>query len=474
MAEALASDDIVSYEPATGAELWRHASTQLEPVMAAARGAWAPWAAGSLAVRVELVRRFANELLRNADQAARLIAQETGKPLWEALAEVEAGIARTEVAIRAHSERAPQRRMNNGLAGDLTIRHKPHGVVVVLGAWPQPLLMPLGHILPALIAGNAVVFKPSGNAPACGELLVRLLHTAGIGEQIVQVAYGGGEAGLALAMHDEADVVVFSGSPQAGIALNRKLSTRPDRLLTLEMGGNNPLMVWDTPLIEDAAVLVVQSAFGGAGQRPTSARRLIVAEKIYDPLMAAVRKLADRIIIGAPFDQPAPFMGPLIDMASADGIADSFVWLMSNGGTPLRHMVRPREGLPFVTPGIVDVTAMAERPDIELFGPLLQVIKVADFDEGISIANATRFGLVAGLIGGTPKQYSRFWAGSRAGIVTWNRPTTAELGAAPVGGIGLSGNHRAGGLYAPDYCAYPVATAEVEQPRASVGVGFSA
>jgi len=464
--------EIISREPATGAELWRGPVSDIEALLALAQHGWPAWAAQSLHARIGVLRRFADEIRKDAEDFARLLARETGKPLWEAHNEVQALAARTEMIIRAQAERAAQRRLNNGLTGTLAVRHKPHGVMAVLGPFSQPLLVPAGHILPALLAGNAVVFKPSAQTPACGEMLVQCLLRSGVPAGVISCAIGGDEAGQQLVATEAVRAIAFSGSAHAGIAIARKLAARPDKLLTLEMGGNNPLVVWDTPLIEDAAVLIVQSAFGGAGQRFNSARRLILGARIYQPVLEAVKRLADRIIVGAPFDEPAPFMGPMINAEAADGLTESFIWLMSNGGRPIKQMVRPRDNLPFVTPAIIDVTAMAERPDIELFGPLLQVIRVEEFDEAIALANATRYGLAAGLIGGAPEEYNRFWAGVRAGIVTWNRPTTADLGAAPVGGVGFSGNHRPGGTYAVDYCGYPVASAELEQPRASLGVGF--
>ncbi len=165
-------------------------------------------------------------------------------------------------------------------------------------------------------------------------------------------------------------------------------------------------------------------------------------------------------------------MGPVIDNKTADQLTESFVYLLSHGGKAIKHMQRLQDDLPFLTPAIIDTTAMADRPDVELFGPLLQVIKVDDFDAAIAEANATRFGLSAALVGGTPQQYNRFWANIRAGIVNWNRPTNGASSAAPFGGVGYSGNHRPAAFYAADYCAYPVTSTEVVQPRASVGVGF--
>lgn len=463
---------IISTEPATGAELWRGSVGDVDATVDRARRAWPAWAAQPLATRIELCRRFANEVRKEQDKFAELIARETGKPLWEARTEVESVIAKVEISVRAYAERTGQRKLDSALQGTAALRHKPHGVMAVLGPYNFPAHLPNGHIVPALIAGNAVILKPSEKTPAVGEFLATLFNRAGISAAVVQVLIGGPEQGKALVAHPGIDGVLFTGSAQAGIAINRKLAANPGKIVALEMGGNNPIVLWDTPKIADAATLIVQSAFTTAGQRCTAARRLIVKSSLYDHTIEELKRLTGRIIIGGPFDEPAPFMGPVIDMQAADQLTESFLYLMSNGGKPLSHMRRPHEGLPFVTPGIIDTTAMAERPDVELFGPLLQVIRVDSFDEAIAEANNTRFGLAASLIGGNPQDYNRFWANVRAGIVNWNRPTNGASSSAPFGGIGLSGNHRPAAFYAADYCAYPVASSEMEQPRASVGVGF--
>jgi len=464
--------EIVSIEPANGAELWRGMAGDVDDVVAQARRAWPAWAALPLTTRMELVRRFANEVRKDSDKLAELIARETGKPLWEARTEVESVINKVEISIRAYGERTGQRKLDSALQGTAALRHKPHGVMAVLGPYNFPAHLPNGHIVPALIAGNAVVFKPSEKTPAVAEALVACFHRAGISAAVVQLLIGGPEEGKALVAHPGVDGVLFTGSAHAGIAINRKLAADPGKILALEMGGNNPIVVWDTPKIGDAATLVIQSAFTSAGQRCTAARRLIVKSSMYDALVGEVKRLADRLIVGAPFDEPAPFMGPVIDNNAADGLTESFLYLLSHGGRAIKHLVRPDDARPFISPAIIDVTAMKERPDIELFGPLLQVIRVDDFDEAIAEANATRFGLAASLVGGTPQDYNRFWANIRAGVVNWNRPTNGASSAAPFGGVGLSGNHRPSAYYAADYCAYPVASAEMDQPRASLGVGL--
>jgi succinylglutamic semialdehyde dehydrogenase len=165
-------------------------------------------------------------------------------------------------------------------------------------------------------------------------------------------------------------------------------------------------------------------------------------------------------------------MGPVIDNDTADRLEESFVTLVTAGGKPLVHLKRLFDDRPFLSPAMIDVTDIPDRPDIELFGPVLQVIRVPDLDAGIAEANNTRFGLSASLIGGGPEDYGRFWANVRAGIINWNRPTNGASSAAPFGGIGLSGNHRPAAYYAADYCAYPVASTEMDQPRANIGVGL--
>jgi len=470
--ESAGMPEIVSYEPATGAELWRGKVGDVEDVVARARRAWPAWAAQPLATRMELVRRFANEVRKESDNLANTIARETGKPLWEARAEVEGVVSRVEIAIRAYAERTSQRKLDSAMRGTTAVRHKPHGVLAVIGPFNSPVLLPAGHIIPALIAGNVIVFKPSEKAPASAEALCRCFHRAGISAANVQMLAGGPGEGMALATHNGVDGVLFTGSTHAGIAINRKLAARPDKIVSLQMGGNNPIIAWDTPKITDAVSLIAQSAFTTTGQRCTSARRLIVKASIYDNVVGELKNLADRIIFGSPFDEPSPFMGPVIDTDAADGLTESFLYLLSSGGKAIKHLVRPDDSLPFLSPAIIDTTAMKERPDVELFGPILQVIKVDDFDQAIAEANATRFGLVAALVGGNPQEYNRFWANARAGVINWNRATTGSAPSAPRGGTGLSGNHRPASYYAADYCAYPVSSTEMEQPRAVIGVGL--
>lgn len=466
------SDELLSYEPATGALLWRHAIGDADSEVAAARESWAEWAAKPVTFRIETLRRYANVVRARTDAFADLIARETGKPLWEARTEVDSVIAKVDISAGAFAERTGQRQLDSPMGSRMALRHKPHGVLAVLGPYNFPVHLPNGHIVPALLAGNAVVFKPSEKTPASGAFLVDCFHAAGIPEGCVRLLVGGPDEGKALAGHPDIDGLLFTGSANTGIALNRQFATRPEKILALEMGGNNPIVVWDTPDLYSAAVLVVQSAFTSAGQRCTAARRLIVDQKLFDPLMGELNKLIGRLIIGEPHADPAPFMGPVIDNDAADMLTESFLALSTMGGRPLRHMERPIEGRPFLTPGVIDMTGAREKVDVELFGPILQVFRVDSFEDAIIEANDTRYGLSASLVSQDPKRYDQFWANIRAGIVNWNRPTNGASSAAPFGGVGWSGNHRPSAYYAADYCAYPVVSSESESSRASMGVGL--
>ncbi len=466
------SIEIVSSEPATGAIVWRGSASNIDDEVMLASEAWPEWASRPLAVRVEALRRFGNVVRQKSEAFADLIARETGKPLWEARTEVESVIAKVEISIDAYNERTAQRRIDGEMKSRQALRHKPHGVLAVLGPYNFPAHLPNGHIVPALIAGNAVVFKPSEKTPASGKMLVECLHAAGIPTGVVRLVIGGVDAGKALAAHTGIDGLLFTGSARTGLALNRQFSETPNKILALEMGGNNPIIVWDAPDLYAAAVLVIQCAFLSAGQRGPAARRLIVREGMHQPLIDQIKRLCERLIVAEPHSSPAPFMGPVIDNEAADGLQESFLALMMKGGRPILQMERPIATRPFLSPAMIDVTEIADRPDIELFGPLLQVIRVPDFEAALAEANNTRFGLSASLIGGSPQLYDQFWANARAGIVNWNKPTNGASSKAPFGGIGLSGNHRPSAFYAADYCAYPVVSSEEESARASIGIGL--
>lgn len=466
------NDALLSYEPATGQLLWQGSVSDVDAEVEIARRAWPDWASRPLTYRTEMMRRFANAVQAEAESFADLIARETGKPFWEARNEVESVISKVEASIKACGERTPNRRIEGALGLRQALRHKPHGVLAVISPFNFPAHLPASHIIPALIAGNSVVFKPSEKTPAVGAKLVELLYKAGLPETVLRLVIGGPDVGRHLTGHKLIDGLLFTGSARTGLSINQIYAANPGKILSLEMGGNNPIVIWDTADIRTAATLAVQSAFLTAGQRCSNARRLIVKESLADQLLPEIKALASRLIVDHPHADPAPFMGPLIDNDAADLITVYFLDLMAKGGQIIRPMTRPFTDKPFLTPGIIDVTHVADRPDVEYFGPMLQVYRCETFEEAIIEANNSRYGLCASLIGGSPQLYDQFWAHVRCGVINWNRPTNGISASTPFGGLGLSGNHRPGAFYAADSCAYPVASAESDAMRASIGIGL--
>ncbi|HEX6784474.1 MAG TPA: succinylglutamate-semialdehyde dehydrogenase [Sphingomicrobium sp.] len=465
-------DRLISTNPATDEEVWSGKLGDAAAEVAAARAAWPEWAAHSNAYRIEAVRRFANVVRKRETEFAELISSETGKPLWEAKTEVGAVVNKVDISVEAYAERTPQRKMEAAMGNRVAVRHKPHGVMAVLGPYNFPAHLPNGHIVPALIAGNTIVFKPSEKTPAVGAMLVECFHEAGVPEGVVRLLTGGPDQGRQLAGQDGIDGLLFTGSARAGMSLHRQFAESPHKILALELGGNNPLVVWNARDIEAAAVMAVQSAYLTAGQRCTAARRLIVEDGHEQALLDAITKLIDRLIVGEPFADPQPFMGPVIDNPAADHVQELWLNLMMKGAKPLRRLDRPVADKPYLTPALIDVTDLKDRPDEEIFGPVLQLIRVKDFDAAIKEANNTRYGLAASLIGGSPEMYDKFWANVRAGVINWNKPTNGAPSNAPFGGIGLSGNHRPSAFYAADYCAYPVTSNEADRARAAIGEGL--
>lgn len=456
-----------SHEPGSGRRLWQGraaSASQVAAALQAARRAFAGWAARPLEQRIAVLERFAQVLGERSEALATLIGRETGKPLWEARTEVASMVAKVAISLRARAERAGERSAPLGDAQSV-LRHRPHGVLAVFGPYNFPGHLPNGHIVPALLAGNCVLFKPSEQTPAVAELTVRCWHDAGLPPGVLNLLQGGRETGAALAAEPDLDGLLFTGSSATGLALHRQFAQTPQKILALEMGGNNPLLVEEIADLDAAVLCIVQSAFLSAGQRCTCARRLLVPEGAWgERLLARLVEVASRLRVGRFDAEPPPFMGAVISSAAAGQLLEAQAALLARGAKPLLAMRRLEPCSALLTPGILDVSAVAERPDEEYFGPLLQVIRYRDFEAALAEANATRFGLAAGLISTSQERYEQFLLHSRAGIINWNRPLTGAASSAPFGGIGASGNHRPSAWYAADYCAYPVASLEARQP----------
>ena len=456
-----------SIDPATGDTIWEGAAASPAEVQAAAdraRAAFPDWADRSRQDRIDAVKRYQAVLKARAPQMAEAISSETGKALWETTAELGAMAGKVDISIRAYDERTGERTAETGF-GHATLRHRPHGVAAVLGPFNFPGHLPNGHIVPALLAGDTVVFKPSEETPLIGQLMAEAFAEADLPEGVVNVVQGGRETGAAV-LDSGIDALMFTGSGAAGAHFRRKFADDPHVILALELGGNNPLVVWDAADAEAVAGIVVQSAFVTTGQRCSCARRLIVPDGPQgDAIVEAVNAMVARLILAPWNSTPEPYAGPLISVKAAEAALKALQDRIDMGAKVVRAS-GPVGNLPgaFVSPAIIDVTGV-DVPDEEMFAPFLSVTRVGSFAAAIEAANATRYGLSAGLVSDDPANWGRFIRRIRAGVVNFNRPTTGAAGDMPFGGLGASGNHRPSAYYAADYCAYPVASFEAGAVR---------
>lgn len=452
-----------SANPVTGEAVWAGndaSPLQVESAVAAARTAFPAWARRPFAERQQIVEAFAGLLESHKAELTEVIARETGKPRWEAATEVTAMTNKIAISLASYRSRTGESysEMADGAA---TLRHRPHGVLAVFGPYNFPGHLPNGHIVPALLAGNTVVFKPSELTPNCGEAVVKLWEKAGLPAGVLNLLQGGRETGEALSSQPGLDGVLFTGSSATGFHLHRQLAGQPQKMLALEMGGNNPLIVDDPDDIDAAVHLTIQSAFVTAGQRCTCARRLLVKRgDIGDAFIQRLVEVAGRIMPDAWNAEPQPFIGGLISAAAAERVYQAWQMLVEQGGTTLLAPRLVKPGTSLLTPGIVELTEAHDIADEEVFGPLLGIWRYEDFSQAISLANATRYGLSCGLISSEREKFDRLLLEARAGIVNWNKPLTGAASSAPFGGTGASGNHRPGAWYAADYCAWPMASLE--------------
>lgn len=461
-----------STDPATNETVWSGAGASPEDVIdafSAARRAFPAWARRPLEDRITIVRAYAKAVEARAGALAEIIARETGKVLWDCKGEAASVIGKIELSIKAQAERAGHRDDATAF-GAATLDHRPHGVMAVFGPFNFPAHLPNGHIVPALLAGDTVVFKPSELTPGVASVMLECWEEAGLPAGVLTMVQGGRDVGGALLANPEVNGVLFTGSAHAGQHIHRQFAGRPDIVLALELGGNNPLIAWPPADVGAAANLVAHSAFVTSGQRCSCARRLIVPDDAWGhEVIAALKAIAQGIVVGAWNAQPEPFMGPLVREHAAVQAQSFFDGLVTRGGVAVEPFAR--DGA-FVRPAIIDMTGADGAEDEELFGPVLQVWRARSFDDALVRANATRFGLAGGLISDDAALWDRVRIELRAGVLNWNRPTTGASGAMPFGGPGLSGSARPSASYAADYVAYPVATQRADKAVAIPAPGL--
>ena len=444
-------DDRVSVHDVTHAHVDR--------AVAAAREAFGPWRRLGEAKRRELLRAYQARLREHQDAIARCIAREVGKPLWDAMGEARALVGKVDLMLGEGARFTRDERLDD-LPG--AIRYRPHGVLAVIGPFNFPAHLPNGQIVPALLHGNTVVFKPSEKTPTAAVWMARCFEEAGFPPGVVNVVQGGLTSSKALVAHDDVDGILFTGSAAVGRAIIAANAHRPGRMIALELGGKNSSIVLDDADVERAARQIAFAAFASAGQRCTATSRVFVTEGQAEALMKRLAEAADAAVVGHPLDEGV-FMGPMIEEGARQRLLDARKRAHDAGYQSLARGGVPDVGKRgwYVRPDVQRApSADARVPGYshdELFGPDVAVYTVTDLDHAIALANDTEYGLAAAVFTGSEASFEHAADRLRVGVLHWNQSSAGASGRLPFGGVKDSGNHRPAGIFAGTLCAWPQA-----------------
>ena len=437
------TDDVVGVVPASG-------KADVDEAVRAAREAYPPWRLMPAPKRGEILFRAAELIAKNKDSLGELVTREMGKILSEGLGDVQEAVDMAYYMAgegrRLTGETVPSELPDK----DCKSIRVPIGVFALITPWNFPTAIPAWKLLPALIGGNTVVFKPSSYTPVAATRLVELLVDSGVPAGVVNLVHGRGEdTGEYLATHPGVDGVSFTGSSAVGEKLARMCSTL-DKEISCEMGGKNPIIVMDDARIELAVEGSLWGGFGTTGQRCTAASRVIVHEKVYDEFMEAFTEAATNLKVGDGLD-PATDMGPLINEAQMKKVLD-YIEIGKKegarlvlGGSALRGGIFSKGW--FVEPTVfADVAPEMRIATEEIFGPVVAVIRAEDLADAIRIANTPAYGLSSSIYTQDVNKSAVAERELDSGIVYINAPTIGAEIQLPFGGTKRSGlGHREAG-----------------------------
>ena len=473
--------DWVSRSPAQYTDelgCYQYSYSHVDEAVSAGRASFPQWKKKTVSERAEYLKKFQAVLKKRESEWTEAIAREVGKPHWEAKTELAAMINKVDITIQESMRLVADFEIPKILENTTgACRYRPLGVLAVIGPFNFPGHLPNGHIIPALLTGNTVVFKPSEKAAWVGQLMAESFQEAGIPSGVFNLVQGEREVSRRLCAHEGVNGVLFTGSYDVGVQIKQDTLHQHWKLLALEMGGKNSVIVWEDADLEATVFETLLGGFLTAGQRCSATSRVLVHRKVLDSFVSQFHARSKAFQIGHPLDNP--FMGPLIDQGSVDrymkfqGIAsrEGFEPIMSGKALDLSQRGN------YVTPTIslmahatLEQTRKSTYQQTELFAPNIAILGVDDLDEAIAQANATQFGLVTSVFSKTRTVYEQCLEGLEMGLVNWNKSTVGASSRLPFGGLKKSGNHFPTALTAPLYCTSPVASLETETPQPVVAL----
>ncbi|MDQ6781195.1 MAG: L-glutamate gamma-semialdehyde dehydrogenase [Candidatus Eremiobacteraeota bacterium] len=443
---------------------------QARDAIAAAERAFASWSRVPAQERAQLLFRAADAVRERRDEFDALLVLEVGKSWVEADGDVAEGIDFLEYYGREMLRYAAGHPLTPIAGEDNRMHYIPLGVGVVIPPWNFAFAITVGMTAAAIVAGNTIVLKPSSDSPVIAARFVELLEQCGVPPGVVNLITGsGGAIGNALVQDGRVRFVSFTGSKEVGLRINRLAADvapgqRWIKRVVAEMGGKDAILVSAQADLASAVEGVAMSAFGFQGQKCSACSRAIIEAPLYDEFIGRLAQRVEQLTVGDTTN-PANFMGPVINERSRDKI-EQYIDIGKHEGTLLMGGERVGDEGYFLEPTVfIDIDRKARLAQEEIFGPVLAVIKAKDFDDGLSIANDTEFGLTGSVYSKDTRELERARDEFHVGNLYFNRKSTgAMVGAHPFGGFNMSGtDSKAGG---PDYLMLYVQAKTVSEKRA--------
>jgi succinylglutamic semialdehyde dehydrogenase len=436
----------------------------VDEAVAAARKAFEGWSRASFEERASCLRRYEKAVEKNAERLAQAISREMGKVLWEARTEAKAVASKVPITLE-DSMRLIEDLAPPGVPG--RVRYLPRGVMAVIGPFNFPAHLPNGHIVPALATGNTVVFKPASYTPAVGQIMAECFDEAGFPRGVFNLVQVPGRHADRLVAHEDVDGVLFTGSTEIGMRIEKIALDQPHKITALEMGGKNAAIVLDDAPFELALYEVLTGAFLTSGQRCTATSRVIVQRKIADRFAERLARATEKLAVGRQED-PKAFMGPMVDAKAAEQFHEWQGIAESEGAEALvRGGFTDEKRGAFVRPSVHRVKARDPKSRYqseELFAPDTCIYTVDNVEEAIALAEDSEYGLACSIFTASRERYLDVVRGVHAGVINWNRSTVGANSKLPFGGMKKSGNGHPAALFSVYYCTYPVASLENDKP----------
>jgi succinylglutamic semialdehyde dehydrogenase len=429
-----------------------------------AKRAFVEWSALTIEQRMQHLERVKEAFAKKEEQFAEVIARETGKPLWETRTEAKAIVGKFTITFEHSMELIKEVRVEQALPGvDGFIRYRPRGVFAVLGPFNFPAHLPNGHIVPALVTGNCVVFKPSELTPATAQLMAQCFEEAKLPPGVFNLVQGKGDIGQRLVSHKHIDGVLFTGSYETGLRISEATLHDYWKLLALEMGGKNSTIVWKDADLDKAIYESLIGAFMSSGQRCSCTSRIFVHKDVAGEFTERFYQRAKKLTIGHWSENP--FMGPVISEKSMDTyLRFQDIAVREGADKVMRGKVLETDHKGYyVTPSIYKVNNYDHQStyqNTEIFGPNVALYETTDLQEAIDFTNGSGYGLSMAIFSQDRKNYEICLQRARVGLLNWNRTTNGASSRLPFGGRGKSGNDRPSAHFAVYYCTVPVASLE--------------